>query len=116
MKTYHGGCHCQKVRYKIDLDLTGIISCNCSLCAKRGWLLSFAPASSFTLLQGQDELTEYRFNEKKIEHLFCATCGVASFGRGKDTEGNDTVSINVRCLNDVDITSLSVINYDGKSR
>lgn len=115
MKTYTGGCHCKAVRYEVELELSGVISCNCSMCAKRGWLLAFAPASSFTLLSGEDNLTEYRFNKKQIQHLFCKTCGVASFGRGTDQEGNETISINVRCLDDVDLETLSVTPFDGKS-
>lgn len=114
MKTYTGGCHCKNVRYEVSLDLNQVVSCNCSMCSKRGWLLTFAPASAFTLLSGEDSLTEYRFNKKKIAHLFCKVCGAASFGRGEDQEGNPTVAINVRCLDDVDVSSLEVMEYNGK--
>ncbi len=114
MKTYTGSCHCQKVRYEADLDLQQVIACNCSLCSKRGWLLTFAPATAFRLLSGEDSLTEYRFNTKRIAHLFCNTCGVASFGRGTDKEGNPTVSINARCLDEIDLASIPVYPYNGK--
>ncbi len=115
MKKYTGGCHCQKVRYEVGLELEHAIECNCSLCSKRGWLLAFAPEADFTLLSGKDELIEYRFNTKKIAHLFCKTCGVASFGRGTDKDDNPTVSINVRCLDEVDLKSLTIIPYNGKN-
>lgn len=114
MNTYTGGCHCGNVRYEVALDLQQVISCNCSLCSKRGWLLSFAPASSFTLLKGEESLTEYRFNTKKIAHLFCKTCGVASFGRGTNQNDEPTVSVNVRCLDGVAVESLTVFPYNGK--
>jgi hypothetical protein len=115
MKTYTGGCHCKKVRFEADIEnLDTVISCNCSMCAKRGWLLAFVPASSFRLLSGEDALTEYRFNQNKIQHLFCSTCGTASFGRGNDAEGNEMISINIRCLDDIDVDTLTVTPYNGK--
>jgi hypothetical protein len=80
-------------------------------------LLSFVPASAFTLTSGDDSaLTEYRFNAKKIKHLFCPTCGVQSYSRGASPDGTETVAINVRCLDGVDVSTLERIPYDGKNR
>ena len=113
-KTYTGGCHCGKVRYEVVLDLNSVYACNCSICSKRGWLLAFATPDGFKLLQGGEGLTDYQFNKKIIHHLFCPICGVASFGRGEGPQG-EMVSINVRCLDDVDVSTLPVIFVDGKS-
>lgn len=116
MKTYTGGCHCGNVRYEVDMEeLTAAMSCNCSICSKRGWLLTFAPASSFRLLSGADAVTLYHFNNKKIDHLFCSTCGTASYGSGSDTEGDVMMAINVRCLDDVAIDTLQINHVDGKN-
>ena len=79
MTTYSGGCHCGKVRYQVTMDLGKVISCNCSMCGKKGTLLAFAPAEHFKLQQGEGEMTSYKFNHKVIDHLFCSTCGVTSF-------------------------------------
>lgn len=114
-KTYTGGCHCKKVRFEVELGLESVMSCNCSICSKRGWLLAFAPKAAFKLTQGEDELTDYQFNKHLIHHLFCTTCGTASFGNGSDGSGNESIAINVRCLDDVDIDSLTVTKYDGKN-
>lgn len=116
MKTYTGGCHCKKVQYEVDIEnLNDVISCNCSICSKRGWLLTFAPKDSFRLIAGEDELTDYQFNKHVIHHLFCSTCGTASYSIGSDAQGNESVAINVRCLDGVDIDALSVTKYDGKN-
>lgn len=116
MTTYTGGCHCQKVRYEVEIEnFDGAISCNCSICSKRGWILTFVPASAFRLLQGEADLTLYQFNKNHIKHLFCKTCGTASFGKGSDKEGNEMISVNVRCLDDVNVETLTVHKYDGKN-
>ena len=116
MKTYTGGCHCGAVRYEVQMDLDRVISCNCSLCAKRGHLLAFTPAAQFTLQQGESALTDYQFNKKIVHHLFCSTCGVGSFGRGTSSDGSATIAINARCLDNIDVAALTITEYDGKDR
>lgn len=110
-----GGCHCGRVRFKATVDLATTMTCNCSICQKSGTILTFAPAERFTLLSGEADLTEYRFNKKVIHHLFCKTCGVRSFSRGQKPGGGEMVAVNVRCLDDVDIASLTPKAVDGRS-
>ena len=81
----------------------------------KGFLLTFIPADTFTLLSGEESLTEYRFNTQKIQHLFCSICGVQSFGRGNGPDGAPMVAINVRCLDNVDTEALTIVAYDGKT-
>jgi hypothetical protein len=114
-KTYRGGCHCGKVRYEVLTDPSAAIACNCSQCAKHGLWLTFATPDQFNLLSGQDALADYLFNKKVIHHLFCSSCGVESFARGKTQDGRDVIAINVRCLEGVDISALSPKPFDGKS-
>ncbi len=114
-KTHTGGCHCGAVRYRVQMDLSQpVISCNCSICGKTGTMLAFVPADSFTLEKGEESLTDYTFNRAVIHHLFCKVCGVRSFARGAGPQG-PAVAINTRCLDDVDLTKLTVQHFDGKS-
>ena len=115
-RTYTGGCHCGAVRYEADLDLSqGTFRCNCSICSKgRAWLAA-VPPGGFRLLQGEDALSRYQFNQHRIEHLFCSRCGIKSFARGQGPKG-PTVPINVRCLDDVDPLSFEQMHFDGASR
>jgi hypothetical protein len=115
--TYKGGCHCGKVTYEVTVDVSKpVLSCNCSMCGKKGTLLSFVPNDDFRLLSGEGSLTSYRFNRKVIDHLFCSTCGVTSFARGKKPDGTPMVAINTRCLHGVDVHKLSVTQFDGASK
>jgi hypothetical protein len=115
-KTWAGGCHCGKVRFELETDLATVVSCNCSICQKKGHLLTFVPAPGFALRSGEAELTDYQFNTHTIHHLFCRTCGVQSFSRGTAPDGTDMVAVNVRCLDGIDLAALTVTPFDGRSR
>ena len=97
-KTYTGGCHCGRVRYETEADLSRVMECNCSICRKRGVLLAFVPADKFQLASGEEALTDYQFHRKVIHHLFCKTCGVGSFSRGSGPNGVEMVALNVQLL------------------
>jgi hypothetical protein len=114
-RTYEGGCHCGQIRYRIETNLTRAVACNCSICAKRGTLLTFVKAPQFTLLKGDAALTDYQFAKKQIHHLFCDNCGVGSYSHGIAPNGEATYAVNIRCLDGVDISKLKVTPYDGKS-
>ncbi|HWV96393.1 MAG TPA: GFA family protein [Xanthobacteraceae bacterium] len=115
-KPYAGGCQCGAVRFEATADLDSTISCNCSRCGRLGSILAFAPASAFTLLSGDDALTEYRFHSHHVRHLFCKVCGIQSFARGIGPDGTETVAINARCLDGVDPDALTPEKFDGRSR
>ncbi len=114
-RPYSGGCHCGSVRYEVDADLSQVMACNCSICRKRGALLTFVPADKFRLGSGEDVLTDYQFNKKVIHHLFCSTCGVGSFARGRGPNGAEMIAINVHCLDGVDPNKLKITPFDGAS-
>ena len=110
----HGGCHCGAVRYTVDLDPKAeALSCNCSMCGRSGTLLQFVPTEKFKLDKGESNLTDYQFNKHVIHHLFCKTCGIKPFARGKGPKG-DTVAINVRTLDDADAFHIPFKTFDGK--
>jgi hypothetical protein len=115
MAKHGGGCHCGRVRYEVETSLEPVVSCNCSICQKRGALLTFVPVAQFALLSGESDLTDSQFNKKIVHHLFCSHCGVGSFARGTGPDGSAMVAVNVRCLDDVDPATLSPMAFDGKS-
>ncbi len=117
--TYQGSCHCGKVRFEADVDLSaGTGRCNCSICAKRREWSAVVKPTGFRLLSDEAELSDYQFATKSAHHLFCRTCGVASFGRGYVEEvGGDYVSLSVSCLDNVEpaeLAELSVRYMDGR--
>lgn len=115
METQKGSCHCGAVTYDVTADLSSAIKCNCSHCKRKGFLLSFVPESAFSLMSGHDHLTSYQFNKHLIDHQFCKTCGVQSFARGSDGEGNKMIAINLNCVENLDLDKVEVREFDGAS-
>lgn len=113
---YTGNCHCKKVTFEVDMNMEGIISCNCSYCSIKGLLLGFAQRDNFTLLTGENNLTIYKFNKHVLDHPFCKDCGTQAFSFGDGPDGKPVVAVNVRSLNEVNLDTLVVTPFDGKSR
>ncbi|MBD8528216.1 GFA family protein [Pseudomarimonas arenosa] len=114
MIKHQGGCHCGAVRFEVEapVDIEAL-DCNCSLCAKAGFLHLIVPKARFHLLQGESELSEYRFGTGVARHLFCRHCGVKSFYVPRSNP--DGIDVNVRCIDSDTVRSLKVETFDGKS-
>ncbi|MBI4083758.1 MAG: GFA family protein [Candidatus Lambdaproteobacteria bacterium] len=115
MRTYHGSCHCGRVKFEIETDLTAVVECNCSICSKKGALHHRVPPERFRLLAGEDALAVYRFNTATAQHLFCRHCGIHSFSRPRLAP--DQYTVNVRCLDDFDLAveRPEVRHFDGRN-
>jgi hypothetical protein len=115
VQTYRGSCQCGAVRFTADLDLSQVITCNCSRCQRMGFVLAFAAGDGFRLEAGEDATTEYLFNKHAISHRFCRTCGVEAYSLGALGDGTPMAAVNVNCLDGVDPRSLPATHYDGAS-
>ena len=108
-----GGCHCGAVRFEVLApDEAELVDCNCSMCAKTGYLHLIVPKERFRLLSGADRLTPYEFNTKTAKHLFCSVCGIKSFYVPRSHP--DGYSVNFRCLDAKDFREVRIAPFDGK--
>ena len=112
---YQGSCHCGKIRYDVEGELGKLVECNCSHCQRKGYLLWFLPRAALELHTPEEELATYTFNKHVIRHHFCPDCGCAPFGFGKDQQGNETVAVNARCLENIELGDLERMPVDGRS-
>lgn len=112
---YTGSCHCGAVTFSVAADAPDEgMTCNCSHCSRKGFVLTFVPADQFTLDSGADHLTDYLFYRHNITHQFCRTCGTEAFALGKSPNG-PMRAINLRCVPSVDIDALTITKVDGAS-
>ncbi len=113
MPRYLGSCHCGAIRFEIDVEITDIYTCDCSLCAKKNALMTTVPEDRFKLLQGEDKLTLYQWNARIARHYFCSVCGIYPFHRKRSAP--DHYGINVMCLESFDLTGHAIRRADGKT-
>ncbi len=94
---YSGQCHCGAVQIEVEADETITCKdCNCSICAKSGFLHLIVPKSKFRLIKGEESLTTYTFNTGTAKHRFCRVCGIKVFYVPRSNP--DGFDVNVRCL------------------
>lgn len=109
-----GSCHCGAVEYEVMVGTQLLVHvCNCSICAKSGYIHLIVPANDFRLILGADQLSEYRFNTGTARHLFCSQCGIKSFYVPRShPEG---FSVNVNCLDLPGEVVITVEEFDGQN-
>ena len=106
-----GGCHCRAVRFRVLVRTFEALDCNCSMCAKTGYLHLIVPKERFRLLSGADKLTTYEFNTRTAKHLFCSICGIKSFYVPRSHPNG--YSVNFRCLDRAEFGEVRIVPFDG---
>jgi hypothetical protein len=105
-RIYQGSCHCGQVRFEVEANLDHVRVCDCSICRKRGALLHRVDEDQFRLLTPLEDLALYQFHTRTARDYFCPTCGILSFRRPRTAP--EQWSINVRCLEGVDLDAIPV--------
>src|SRR2546430_13273553 len=115
---YKGSCHCGRIAFEVETETKPekVIDCNCSYCSRKGYLLWFVPREHLRVTAPETHQTEYLFNKHVIKHRFCPVCGCGTFGLGQDPSGHAMAAINVRCLENIDLSFLTRVPFDGRSR
>ena len=64
-------CHCGEVELEIKESegaLNKFLRCNCTLCKKKGYIMTFAPITDVKITKGEDKLKLYQYH-RCIPHL-----------------------------------------------
>jgi len=110
-----GGCHCGDVRFSVEVDATKGSRCNCTVCTKVGVTSAIVKPAAFQLLSDPGRLSTYEWGAKISQRYFCKRCGVHAFARGRLAElGGDYVSVNLNCVDDIDMCDVAVSYWDGR--
>lgn len=117
VKEYRARCHCGRVRFSFrSPEITTGVRCDCSLCQRRGAVLSsrYIPAADFTPHGDPDDLGNYLWNEKVLNNYFCKACGIFVYIADGEN-GKDGYRVNLGCVEGVDALALQISIIDGKS-
>ena len=113
MSWKRGGCHCGAVAFEVLMPSeVEAVDCNCSICAKTGFVHYVVPKSRFRLLSGGDQITTYEFNTRTAKHTFCSVCGIKSFYVPRSHP--DGYSVNLRCLEPNAVRVVILQPFDGQ--
>ena len=115
MKTYRGSCHCGRVVFEIESGLEKFVTCNCSICRRKGALMLRVPAEHFRLVQGEEALATYEFNTGAARHHFCRHCGIYPFHRPRVAPEAYAVNANCLDLEPDEIARVPVTEFDGRA-
>ena len=113
--TYRGSCHCGRIAFEVEGRPTSAMSCNCSICQRKGALMWFVPREHLKLLSPDENASTYTFNKHVIKHRFCPACGMHPYGEGADPKGNAMAAVNIRCLEGIELDKVAVTHYDGRA-
>jgi len=113
---YSGSCHCGRISFDVEGELSEVKECNCSHCSRKGYLLWFVPRAQLHLKSPEASMSTYKFNKHVIDHHFCPECGCAPLAFGTGPSNAAMAAVNVRCLEGVDLAMVKRVRVDGRSR
>tara|TARA_B100001057_G_scaffold490470_1_gene578835 strand:+ start:609 stop:971 length:363 start_codon:yes stop_codon:yes gene_type:complete len=109
-------CHCGVVEAEINISgkLEKIVKCNCSVCKRKGAIMSMVNNEDFKITKGEKELKLYQFHSKVAKHFFCSICGIYTHHNPRSNPA--MTGFNLGCIDDIDIFKLDNVNIiDGQN-
>ena len=102
-------CHCGAIEAEIKVsDISEkILRCNCSLCKRKGAVMSMVKNHDFNITKGADKLKLYQFHTKVAKHYFCSICGIYTHHNPRSNPA--MTGYNLGCVDDVDTFDLKDI-------
>lgn len=114
-RTYHGSCHCGAVKFSFTSEpITKGCRCNCSICRRRGCVMSDVYLTPETMaVEGKESLALYQFGDRDMNHYVCRTCGIFPFADPTAKPGH--YRVNLGCVDGIDPLALEIRMIDGAS-
>jgi hypothetical protein len=118
--TIHASCHCGAIKFEVSEVPASITACTCTFCTKRGALWAYYTPDQVKLSVTPEADAVYS-RRGSSKHHHCLVCGCGTFSvlptwvDLKPDFEHPRTSVNVRLLDDFDITSLPVKTVDGRT-
>ena len=108
-------CHCGLVKAEINISkLDKILRCNCSICKRKGSMMSMVKNEDFKIIEGESNLKLYQFHTKVAKHYFCSVCGIYTHHNPRSNPS--MTGFNIGCLDEIDTFEQRDVNLiDGKN-
>lgn len=109
-------CHCGAVEAEINIngDFEKMMRCNCSICKRKGAIMSMVKNEDFKIIKGRDKLKLYQFHSKLAKHFFCTICGMYTHHNPRINPS--LTGFNLGCIDEVDVYNLKNVTIaDGKN-
>ena len=109
-------CHCGEIEVEINVPdtLEKVLKCNCSICKRKGAIMSMVNNENFRIIKGKDKLNLYQFHSKVAKHYFCSVCGIYTHHNPRSNPA--MTGFNLGCIDDIDIFKLKdVFINDGQN-
>ena len=106
-------CHCGEIEAEINISdkLEKIIRCNCSICKRKGAIMSLVKNEDFRVIKGIKKLTMYQFHSKIAKHYFCSICGIYTHHHPRINPA--LTGFNLGCIDEIntfDLDNISIAN------
>jgi hypothetical protein len=86
----------RSLRGHAERRLNTIRRCTCSFCRMRGAIVVSAELGEVRVIEGEEDLTSYRFNTGTAQHFFCSRCGIYTHHQRRSNPNQ--YGVNVACL------------------
>ena len=108
-------CHCGEVEAEINISkIDKTIRCNCSICKRKGAIMSLVKNENFKLVKGSQFLKLYQYNTNVAKHFFCTICGIYTHHHPRSNPS--MTGFNLGCIDEIDTFELENINVlDGQN-
>ena len=110
-------CHCGGVEAEVKLPENGfekLIRCNCSICKRKGFIMSFVGLDDLKIVKGEELVKLYQFHSKVAKHFFCSNCGVHTHANPRSNP--KIFMVNVACIEGIKPFNLGDIKVnDGEN-
>ena len=104
-------CHCGLIEAQINIKIIEkILRCNCSICKRKGTIMSMVKNEDFEITKGEDKLRLYQFHTKVAKHYFCSNCGIYTHHNPRSNPA--MTGFNLGCIDEVDTFKLNNISIN----
>ena len=102
-------CHCGKIEAEVNLPnkIEKILRCNCSICKRKGAVMTLVKNENFKIIKGFDKLKIYQFHTKVAKHYFCGNCGIYTHHNPRSNP--NMTGFNLACIDEFDTSKFEDI-------